>query len=186
MELTICTNCGKKNPNNSKYCSGCGFELPKVEIEIADNTIQPQPSELKNKKKKRLGMIVGAIAFALSYYGVQQLFFKPPVFDKIMMQAASEINKTCPIMIDKDTRLDNAVAMPDNIFQYNYTLVSLDRAEVNMDTVKKYIEPRIINSVKTNPDLKIYRDNKTTMTYNYSDKNGGFIFKFAVTPDMYE
>ncbi len=53
-------------------------------------------------------------------------------------------------------------------------------------TVKKYIEPGIINNVKTSNDLKVYRDNKTTMIYNYRDKNGVFVLKLSVTPDMYE
>jgi hypothetical protein len=103
-----------------------------------------------------------------------------------MMAAASEINKTCPIMVDQYTRLDNVLAMPDNACQYNYTLVNIDKSEVNLDIVKKYIKPGLINNVKTSPDLKIYRDNKTTMVYNYRDKNGVFILKYSVTPDMYE
>lgn len=144
-----------------------------------------QTTETKDKKKKTIGMVVGIIAFGLSYFAVQQIFFKPPSFDKVMMQAASELNKTCPIMVDEYTRLDNAVALPDNIFQYNYTLVNITKEEVNLDTVKKYIEPGIINNVKTNPDLKIYRDKKTTMSYYYKDKNGEFVHKFSVTPDQY-
>jgi len=89
-------------------------------------------------------------------------------------------------MIDQYTRLDNAMALPNNSFQYNYTLINIDKSEVNLDTVKKYIEPNIINNVKTNPDLKIYRENKTTMIYNYRDKNGIFVVRIAVTPEMYK
>lgn len=139
----------------------------------------------KSKRKKTIGTIVGMVAFGLSYFAVQQIFFKPVSFDKAMMEAASELNKTCPIMVDQYTRLDNAVALPDNIFQYNYTLVNLDKSEVNLDTVKKYVEPGLINNVKTNPGLKIYRDNKVTMAYYYKDKNSEFVLKISVTPDMY-
>lgn len=88
-------------------------------------------------------------------------------------------------MVDQNTRLDNVAAFPNNIFQYNYTLVNLEKSEVNIDTVKKYLEPNIINNVKTNPDLKPYRDNKVTMAYNYRDKNGVFVLKIEVTPEMY-
>ena len=102
-----------------------------------------------NKLKKTFGVIVGVITFGLAYFGAQQMF-KAPSFDKAMMEAASELNKTCPIMVDQDTRLDNAVALPGNIFQYNYTLVNYEKSELNIDTVKKYIEPGLINSVKTN------------------------------------
>jgi hypothetical protein len=138
----------------------------------------------KGTKKKIIVTIAGIVAFGLTYFGAQQLF-KAPSFDKAMMEAASELNKTCPIMVDQDTRLDNALALPDNIFQYNYTLVNLEKSEVNVDTVKKYVEPGLINNVKTNPDLKVYRDNKVTMAYNYRDKNGVFVLKINVTPDLY-
>ncbi len=92
----------------------------------------------------------------------------------------------CPIMVDQETRLDNAIALPENSLQYNYTLVNIESTEVNPDTVKKYIEPGIINLVKSSPDMKIYRDNKTTIIYNYRDKNGVFILKLVVTPEMYQ
>jgi len=89
-------------------------------------------------------------------------------------------------MVDQETRLDNAIALPENSLQYNYTLVNIESTEVNPDTVKKYIEPGIINLVKSSPDMKIYRDNKTTIIYNYRDKNGVFILKLVVTPEMYQ
>lgn len=142
-------------------------------------------TEDQNKRKITIGTVVGIITFGLAYFGVQQVFFKEATFDKAMMEAASELNKTCPIMVDQHTRLDNAAALPNNIFQYNYTLINLNKSEVNIDTVKKYIEPGLINNVKTNPDLKVYRDNKVTMAYNYRDKNGIFVLKINVTPDLY-
>ncbi|NOT73759.1 MAG: hypothetical protein HOP08_02440 [Cyclobacteriaceae bacterium] len=139
----------------------------------------------KGNSKKVIGIIVGIAAFALSYFAVQQIFFKKAGLDKALMEAASEINKACPVMIDKDTRLDNAVAMPGNIFQYNYTLINLDKSEVNVDTVKKYIEPGLINGVRTSPEMKGFRDNKVTIAYNYRDKNGVFVIKMDVTPELY-
>ena len=186
MERINCPNCSADNLANSKYCSRCGQTLPTITIQSPpDNIIQPT-IVAQGKNKKSLISIAGIIVFGLSYFAVQHFFFKPASFDKAMMAAASELNKTCPIMVDQETRLDNAVALPDNAFQYNYTLVNMENTEVNPDTLKKYIEPGIINNVKTSPDLKIYRDNKTTMLYNYRDKNGVFILKLSVTPEMYQ
>ena len=89
-------------------------------------------------------------------------------------------------MVDQHTRLDNAVALPDNTFQYNYTLVDITKSEVNLDTVKKYVEPGILNNVRTNPGMKTFRDNKTTFIYYYKDMKGEFVFKYPITPDMYQ
>ena len=184
MQKQICTTCNSENFINAKYCSRCGHSLLQSIPETTNEHIK-QPTTEK-KSNKFIGIIAAIVAFVLSYWGVQQLFFKSPSLDKAIMMAASELNKTCPIMIDQDTRLDNAVALPDNAFQYNYTLINIERSQVNVDTLKKYIEPEIINSVKTSPDLKFYRDNKTTMVYYYRDRNGIFILKLYITPDKYE
>jgi hypothetical protein len=142
-----------------------------------------QPKNSDNRKKI-IGIVTSVAGFAIAYFVTQQLF-KPTSFDKAMMEAASEINKTCPFMVDQETRLDNTVALPDNIFQYNYTLVNYDKSEVNNDTIRKYVEPGIVNNVKTNPSLKSFRDNKVTMQYQYKDKNGVFLLSIVVTPDQY-
>ena len=142
----------------------------------------------QTKKKKILNIqsIVGIIAGVGAMIFVQQFFFSAPTFDKAMMQAAGELNKSCPIMVDSETRLDNAVTLPENIFQYNYTLITAQKDSLNIEALQAYIEPRLINTVKTTPELKPYRDNKVTMAYQYKDKNGVFLFKVLVTPDKYK
>ena len=119
------------------------------------------------------------------YFLVQQIF-SPPTFDKAMMQAASELNESCPIMVDRETRLDNAVAMPGKVFQYHYTLVNMLLADIDVATLTSNLTPQLINNVKTNPDLKAYRDNEVTMSYTYKDANGEFVAKISVTPQDYE
>ncbi|NLN95809.1 MAG: hypothetical protein GX128_06545 [Bacteroidales bacterium] len=138
------------------------------------------------EKKKIIGMIVGAAAFLIAYFAVQQVLFKPPTFDKQMIQIASELNKSCPIMVDAETQLDNTVALPDNTFQYNYTLVSMERATLDISELENYLQPIILNNIKTNPDLKTFRDNDVIMAYNYKDKNGEHLFKLTFKPEIYK
>lgn len=141
--------------------------------------------ENQKNNKKTVGTIVGLAVGLIVYFLVKQFVFAPPSFDKVMMQAASEINESCPIMVDQDTRLDNAIALPENVLQYNYTLVNWVKDSVDLKAFEDYMQPMILNNVKTNPDLKIYRDNKTTMAYNYKDMNGEFITKISITADQY-
>jgi predicted secreted Zn-dependent protease len=122
----------------------------------------------------------------ITFIVVQQIFFGVPSFDKILMKTASELNKMCPIMVDQYTRWDNTAALPNNTFEYNYTLISHTKSEVNLDTAKKYVLPGLINRVKTEPDLKMFRDKNVTMIYNYHDKNGVFVVRYSITPDMYK
>ena len=137
--------------------------------------------ESKKSNKTIIGLIVGLIIMVV----IQQFFFKAPSFDKQMMKAASELNKTCPVMVDRETQLDNAIALPDKVFQYNYTLVRLPIDSVNVQAFENYIKPVLINSVKNTPELKIYRDNKVTMAYSYKDRNGVFITKILITATDY-
>lgn len=188
MQKVTCTTCGSENKATHKYCFNCGYELPKVEIEVVhDNTI-----ELMHKRKKRKNLIIGlVVAFIALGIGVTSYFtmrnvFTPFITGKVLEKAISEVNKNCPVMVDEYTRLDSASVISDNSMQYNYTLINTELAQVNQDTVKKYVFPEIINNVKTSPDLKVFRDLKTTFIYSYRDKNGLAILKFPVTPEMYE
>jgi len=141
--------------------------------------------QTENKKlnsKTIVGIVVGIIVVVL----VQQLFFKSPSFEKKMTQAASEINKTCPVMLDKETRLENTASLPDNTFQYNYTLVHVIKDSIKIEPLQEYLKKYIVNNVKSNPGLKDFRDNKTTMAYYYKDKNGVLLFKITVTPGQYK
>lgn len=136
------------------------------------------------KKGKIVGMLVGMIAFALSYYGVQQLFKKDLASE--LEDAASTLNKQVPMQVDQYTRLDSAASKGKTNFMYYYTLLELKKSEVNLDTVNKYLKPGIIENVKNSPDLKVFREKDIIMDYIYYDKNGSFILEISVTPELYK
>ena len=186
MEKVKCIHCGADNPERNRYCSDCGYELPKNKAENFDSAVQQPKRKKEGGGRKILAVIVGIIAFGLSYFAVQQLFFKTPPLDKAMMEIASEINKTCPIMVDSETRLDNTISLPKNIFQYNYTLVNIDKASADTIEMRKFLEPGIVNYIKTNPQMKFQRDHKTTVNYYYKDRAGAFLLLISVTPEKYE
>ncbi len=141
--------------------------------------------EKTKSKKKSIGAIIGIIVGASLIILIQQFVFKAPSFDKAMMQAASELNKGCPMIVDQQTRLDNAIVLPGKIFQYNYTLINISKDSIDIQTFTDYMKPLILNNIKTKPDLKAFRDNKVTMAYNYMDKNGVFITKISIKADQY-
>jgi hypothetical protein len=180
MKNITCENCGVVNAGNHKYCQGCGYKLPKIETE---NTMETDTLS-KSKQKIKWSGIFSAIVAVLLLLWIQQLF--NPSFDKQLAAFANEYNKICPMMVDVETQLDNILPLPKKTIQYNYRLINLTVEEVVLDTVKKYLEPTIIATIKTQPDMKFLRDNKTTFIYNYRDKNGIFVWKLSVTPDMYE
>ncbi len=141
--------------------------------------------EKSKNRKNAMGTAVGIAVAMLVSFIVKEFVFAPPSFDKVMKQAASELNESCPMMIDEDTRLDNAVAFHDSVFQYNYTLVNWVKDSIDLSVFEEYMQPVLLNGVKTNPDLKMCRDNKMTMAYNYKDMNGEFMTKISITAEQY-
>lgn len=131
--------------------------------------------------------ILPLIGMALSFLAISFAFgcSSAQSFDKELLKVSKELNKTCPYAVDKDTRLDNTLAI-EKTLQYNYTLVNMTVDSMNVDNIKAYVEKNAINNIKTNPDMKLYRDNNVTLAYSYKDKNGVFLFKIDVTPDKYK
>ena len=103
----------------------------------------------------------------------------------ILMLTAEEMNKMCPMTVDKDTRLDNVVVLSNKTIQYNYTWVNFKLEDLDLSIIESEFFPIILNDVKTNPGLRLFRENKVTVTYYYSDMNGKFVTLFKVTPEKY-
>ncbi|GGF70102.1 hypothetical protein [Wenyingzhuangia marina] len=137
----------------------------------------------QSKKSKILSSVVGVISFGV-FYIIGRQFFAPDL-ETELNNVAIQLNKQTPMQVDEFTRLDSASSKGATNLMYYYTIMNLDKSEVNLDTVNKYIRPSIIENVKTSPDLKVYRDNNITMDYIYFDKNGEFVIKLAVTPELY-
>jgi hypothetical protein len=139
---------------------------------------------MKTNKATIGGTIVGVVVFFAAYFIPQQLFF--PTFDKALIKIASELNQSCPIMVDAETRLDNAMAVPKKVFQYHYTLVNMEKEMVDTTEMKKILEPQITNIIRTSPDLKLFREKNVTMKYSYRDKESIHLFTISVTPEQYK
>lgn len=137
----------------------------------------------KNKAQKIIGTVAFIITFAISFFAVQHFFFNEGTIEEQMKDAAVEINNISPKMMDEYSRLDSA-STADKTFKYHYTLM-MTKEEVNVDIMKKFLRPEIIENARNSPELKIFRDNKITMSYNYYDKNGEFVTKIDVTPELY-
>ena len=136
--------------------------------------------------KKKL-LIFGAILFcAMIFIAVQVLFFKTASPDKTVLKFSKELNKTCPTMVDAETRLDKVDALADNSLRFNYTLIYRDKDSLAISNLKKFMEPVILNKIKTSPALSRYLNKNLTWIYSYNDKNGDFIFKITYTPEQFK
>lgn len=180
MNQKSCSNCGNENSLEARYCMRCGHELP-----ATVSTLQREEQTQLVKKKKptwptmlivAAGVIVAAGLFFLAEYGIGQF----NGVDSDLKFLADELNATCPLMIDKETRLDNALALPGKTFQYNYTLVNLTRQELDIPEFRSIMTPRLENAAATHPDLSVFREKGVTLDYNYLDRDGVHVLKISV------
>ena len=180
----ICSNCQAENDGKSKYCSICGFKLPITENQNIETEVE-KLKEIKPKRKFDLKTLIGfLVGFCIMFY-VTQYFLKPSI-DRQLIEMATQMNKTCPMSVDEYTTLKNVVALPNKTIQYNYTLVGVTKAEVKLDTLKKYFFPTVLENVKTNPGMSKFRENEVTLNYYYADKDGKFVTEYIVKPEMYK
>ena len=138
----------------------------------------------EEKKGKKFGALIGFFAFAIAFAGVKYLM-KTDIASELK-KGAIELNKLTPQQVDDYTRLDSAAAIGKTNFIYYYTLLNVEKDEVSLDTVNKYLKPQIIKGVKENDALKIFRKNNIIIDYKYFDKNGEFAVAISVTPDLYK
>lgn len=96
-----------------------------------------------------------------------------------------DVNQKCPIQVDSIIRLENTIAHPIATFRYNYTL-KYDTVRYDIHEFEKSLRQTTLNTVKTSPDGKIFRDLFTTLEYNYSDTLGNFLFRIVIKPEDYK
>jgi hypothetical protein len=85
-------------------------------------------------------------------------------------------------MIDKDTRLDSSFAIGSESLNYRYTLVNYRTEELDTDVFLQEIEPDLVKSYCTHPDIELLRLNGIAMKYHYYGSDGDFIGSVEARP----
>ncbi len=104
---------------------------------------------------------------------------------RTLASATAFINDRCPEVVDPETRLDSVLLSQEDQLIYYYSLPNKVSSGINPPAFTAFLLPKIIENVRTNPDLKMHRDSLVTMVFNYLDGNGAFITEFMVGPDVY-
>jgi hypothetical protein len=110
----------------------------------------------------------------------------PLTINNQLKESTIEINKTCPRLIDNETRLDSVGVTKDKTFSSYYTLVSRLKKDIDIATARRNLTPMIIQNIRTNEQLQLMRDNDVTMIYCYSDRNGANILDIQITSYDYK
>ena len=114
---------------------------------------------------------------------------KEKTIDDELKEAAANMNKMTPQVLNDGVRLDSISALPGKVFKYNYTLTEDVKESVTPEeiaTFKTQAKEGAIRVVKTSSDMQEFRDNDVTLQYSYYDKNGKPIADFTIKADEYK
>ena len=107
---------------------------------------------------------------------------RDPRSEESLRRLAAEINRSVPVMIDKETELLPAESAPAMLI-YNYRLVSYSVARLDAEKfatgAKQRVAQGACNQPQTRDDLL---KNGVTLRYSYFDKDKQHIATIDVTP----
>jgi hypothetical protein len=141
--------------------------------------------EKQRKRKLLIRKIIQIVAVVVLIIGAQNYFGEDTRASKALNALVTKYNSACPAMISNDIRMDAVKSLPHNTFQYDFTLVRVQKESIDVEALKNNVEKEILNSSKTNTSLDAFRDNGSTVIYNYKDTAAKELFKITLTPAMY-
>lgn len=140
------------------------------------------------RMKKAAVILVAILAAAGAYFlareGTRALLQRNEdvTSQRALSQMASELNKTLPMMVDKETELISAVGL-EGVIAYNYRLVNISADNIRPDEFVNAIRPHVTNAVYTDPQTRhTFLRKGVTMRYSYADKDRRHIARFDVRP----
>lgn len=94
--------------------------------------------------------------------------------------AAEEINEMCPIMLDKETRLDRATVGPGTRAVYHHTFPKYSSIAIDGEWLSRHLQPEVLDKICVNPDMKKSLQYGGIYVYSYSGNDGLEVARFEI------
>jgi len=98
---------------------------------------------------------------------------------QVLAEAAREINKLVPMVVDKGLRLDGTVGAK-KVLLYNYTLVDHKASTVNVDEFRRGMRAKLVPGVCGDEAMQFLLKNGVRYRYRYRGKDGREIATITV------
>jgi hypothetical protein len=99
-----------------------------------------------------------------------------------LSQAAIQMNRYGPRVIDSATRFDRASAGPGRVFRYDYTVLGAASRAMNQAQLQSFMASAIRSGYCGAPSMKAWRTNGVRVVYSYVDENGRAIGQISMRP----
>ncbi len=98
---------------------------------------------------------------------------------------ASDLNESAPVMLDQYTRFEGASVLPENIFQYRYTVLNINNPDSLVDSGLQMLRDNIRSEFLSNPQLDVFKENSVVIEYIYMSEENRTIRSFQIYPEDY-
>lgn len=102
---------------------------------------------------------------------------------------ANDTNRNLPTMVDSETRLESVSPESGKIYQYNLTLINVEKRNFDATSFSERQKSTIlsgINKMKNQSGFNFFDENNVTFSYSYNDRNGVNLLKISIPPSDYK
>jgi hypothetical protein len=110
-------------------------------------------------------------------------------YETEIREIAESTNKNLPMMVDSETRFESVLVKPGKVYQYNYTLINIEKRNFDVADFSIKQKKTILNGIKsmsTKSGFKFFVENGVTLSFIYDDKNGDNILNISIPPSEYK
>jgi hypothetical protein len=135
-------------------------------------------------RKQAVALAVGAVAFILAWTGSRAFFGRTadPRSAQFLNEVAAGLNKTLPMLVDKDTELMNTMGL-DGVLVYNYRLVNHTAAQLDAQRLIAALTPQITKAACSTPDTRDgFLKQGVSLRYMYADRDRTHLATITVSP----
>jgi hypothetical protein len=133
--------------------------------------------------KPGIWAVSGFLAAGSLWWAVSDYFVKPDSYSaRHLRQVAEQINRSVPVMIDKETELMPAAGY-DRMLVYNYRLVSYSVRQIDHRKFAAGAKEKVTQGACNRPETRDdFLKNGVTLRYSYFDKDKKHIATIDVLP----
>jgi hypothetical protein len=106
-------------------------------------------------------------------------------YEDVLKKNAEAMNRKCPIIVEKDVRLDSTSAGPGKRFTYYYTMLAQTRDSMDVKSFEDRLRPGLTNNLRTNESLDLIRKNRADVDYRFFDRKGRLILDIGIKSEDY-
>jgi len=135
-------------------------------------------------KKSFVWIVIAAVAGYLVFFGLPEFSQQQldPRSAERLSKIAAELNRSVPVMIDKETEL-TLVEGHEAMLIYKYRLVPYSVRQLNHEKFAAGAKQKVTQGACNQPDLREdYLKQGVTLRYSYFDKDKQHIATVDVTP----